>query len=568
MSEWKVSPTEGVTNNNNGTFSFDANAPHKTYVISYTDDEGCKATYTYKLKTDCGGGGGDCSCSVTSVYNNTNIFSKDGSDSLKTVAEISNFSSECTCSDISSISIYPDTSSCSENECSSFQILYDITATTESGKCVVKAKVKANNGGSGHNVIDGVEKWHYKVGSCGDYFNFYQYAGSEPPPSTCSPTHNSTLDGYVTKFNTALGTTIGYEQDKTPCTYEYLLSAYSAVSSKGDKAIMWMLANVLSELTPNVGKTTSYFEVASSSEYGGVEDLIDSENTYNDRINGGVEYARWRGNSFQNKNTMAENARAELIGKGINEAKLITAPTNPDGTFNFPRGSVIHPANIVPNMGGQTNISDITISDINKMYDILSKYPDTNTIINGDETHGIRALGTDPFADKEYCSERLLQIMGAPYNDSDWIDFIYNVKDATDAAVNDVKYSEHRLRPTKQNINGLTADGVCDTSGAEQAARNLCSDTDTCETENNDYYNRTNSYPSGHSGRGYIAGLAYLEVTGIDKTSRMSDYCYHRAIVRAHWVSDTIAAKLIASTVIGFLNGVRQYLSQVNELKN
>lgn len=55
MSEWKVNPTDGVTNNNNGTFSFDANAPYTVYVISYTADDGCKANYTYRLKIGCGG---------------------------------------------------------------------------------------------------------------------------------------------------------------------------------------------------------------------------------------------------------------------------------------------------------------------------------------------------------------------------------------------------------------------------------------------------------------------------------------------------------------------------------
>lgn len=64
MAQWKVSPTEGVTNHNNGKFTFIANAPHSEYTISYTDDAGCTTTYTYKLKTDCS----SCECSVGSRY--------------------------------------------------------------------------------------------------------------------------------------------------------------------------------------------------------------------------------------------------------------------------------------------------------------------------------------------------------------------------------------------------------------------------------------------------------------------------------------------------------------------
>lgn len=717
MSEWKVSPTEGVTNNNNGTFSFVANAPHKSYVITYTDDEGCKATYTYKLKTDCGGGGGDdpdpkptdcvtpldnvgqecdltktatqefidegyacegthwwtgpldgtndegfdadgdtsgdsirctasnlkfkivddwisyeidttttgdfrkgvvrytiaknesskprhgilkvktnenehpdrefdghstsdyfcttwcnihfyqkgngeapvgdCSCDAHAEHSSSNHFSKDGSSTRVKVATV-DIPSDCDCSFIDKTTIVPDTSTCSAGECSTFNILYDFDVVNGStNQCIIKAKVHENNGGTGHNVQPGnFEKWHYKISSCSntDYFNFYQDVGSVTP-TTCEVTANSTLDGYVTKFNSSLGTTIS--TGNTPCTYSYLKEAYSAVSSKGSTTIMWMLANVLSELTPNVNKITKYFEVATS-DSGGVLDLINSESVYNSRIDGGIEYAKWKHSNFEDKNEMAELARSELRGKGITTATLISVPSS------FDRGDVINPVNIVPNMNGQTSLSQINQSDINAMSSILTTYPDSSSISSS-------SLGDNPFADKEYCSARLCQILGLSTTDANWLDFIDYAKDATDAAVNVIKRgisgvpAQQRLRPTGQSINGKTANMVCG-GAAEEAARDLCDDTDTCKKEYDSYCGDTGSYPSGHSGRGFIAGLVYLQVKGVDKMSRMSQYCHNRAIVRAHWVSDTIAAKLITSTVIGFLNGVTQYLDKVNNL--
>ena len=77
--------------------------------------------------------------------------------------------------------------------------------------------------------------------------------GSEPTPPTppgptptdCDVTADSTLDGYVSEFSEALGTTISV--DNTPCTYKYLKEAYSAVSNKNAATITWMITNVLSE---------------------------------------------------------------------------------------------------------------------------------------------------------------------------------------------------------------------------------------------------------------------------------------------------------------------------------
>ena len=50
---------------------------------------------------------------------------------------------------------------------------------------------------------------------------------------------------------------------------------------------------------------------------------------------------------------MAELARSELRGKGITTATLISVPSS------FDRGDVINPVNIVPNMNGQTSLSQM-----------------------------------------------------------------------------------------------------------------------------------------------------------------------------------------------------------------
>lgn len=51
MSEWLVSPTDGVVDNGNGVFTFSANnyTWDKTYTITYTDDYGCSNSITYTV---------------------------------------------------------------------------------------------------------------------------------------------------------------------------------------------------------------------------------------------------------------------------------------------------------------------------------------------------------------------------------------------------------------------------------------------------------------------------------------------------------------------------------------
>lgn len=52
MATWEITPTEGVTNNNDGSFVFDKNedlCSDRDYTITYTDDSGCTGTTTYTI---------------------------------------------------------------------------------------------------------------------------------------------------------------------------------------------------------------------------------------------------------------------------------------------------------------------------------------------------------------------------------------------------------------------------------------------------------------------------------------------------------------------------------------
>lgn len=173
----------------------------------------------------------DCTFEVRGEYSYRR-FSSAGSSNLVKLATIYNFNDRCDCDDINASSIVPDPSSCSAGECSSINILYDITAVTEGGECVVKAKVKPNHGGSGHVVQQDTsgkfEKWHYKVGNCdGCYFNFYQVVDDQPEP----PSENcSDFDCFIERFNDALAeapTAITISQSSTPKIYAYLNSLYT-----------------------------------------------------------------------------------------------------------------------------------------------------------------------------------------------------------------------------------------------------------------------------------------------------------------------------------------------------
>ena len=567
MSEWKVSPTEGVTNNNNGTFSFVANAPHKSYVITYTDDEGCKATYTYKLKTDCGGGGDDCSCDAHAEHSSSNHFSKDGSSTRVKVATV-DIPSDCDCTFIDKTKIAPDTSTCEASKCSTFNILYDFDVENGTGnQCIIKAKVHENNGGTGHNVQPGnFEKWHYKISSCSntDYFNFYQDVGSVTP-TTCEVTADSTLDGYVSEFNSTLGTTISVSN--TPCTYKYLKEAYSAVSSKSSTTIMWMLANVMSEITPRNTMCEGYFKAASKGTYGDILSVSDDTvSTYEERIDGGIAYALFKHDNYADTKVMVSDARAELQGKGITWAKW--GSDNDCGELCFGRTGTTttapNPISLIPNMWGNKST---TSYDYTKMKELVETYPDVASLryVDGDNYQ--------PLLDKQYCDYYFSEIMGLGESD-EWANFIHDVTDVAIASGNAAKTKGSTKRPPGNNK--VLFNYLCDNE-LENPVRDYCDDEcggkeaydpEFCNCEKADIEASTVSYPSGHSYKAFMALLSVLTAVGNggNKVDRIKKYCSHRNYVRAHWHSDVLIGKLIASMDIGYINGYKAFQDRVDNL--
>jgi hypothetical protein len=84
------------------------------------------------------------------------------------------------------------------------------------------------------------------------------------------------------------------------------------------------------------------------------------------------------------------------------------------------------------------------------------------------------------------------------------------------------------------------------------------------------------SYASGHSTRAFIILLNVIEATGdgmnkdgyTSKADRINDYCENRAIVRAHWWTDTIVGRLSSSAQIGFLNGFKMFNDEIKKIIN
>ena len=93
------------------------------------------------------------------------------------------------------------------------------------------------------------------------------------------------------------------------------------VSDKSDATKSWMLANMLAELTPYVnrnggnftihteisGDTATNYFVNAAKCYGGLKlDYLANEQTYMDRINGAVEYAKFKHANYSSSNSAAD----------------------------------------------------------------------------------------------------------------------------------------------------------------------------------------------------------------------------------------------------------------------
>lgn len=78
MATWEVTPSEGVVNNNNGTFTFPENSGSTdiVYTINYKDDDGCHAStlYTISAGTECQPTPVECKCADITLSNNSITF--------------------------------------------------------------------------------------------------------------------------------------------------------------------------------------------------------------------------------------------------------------------------------------------------------------------------------------------------------------------------------------------------------------------------------------------------------------------------------------------------------------
>jgi hypothetical protein len=175
--------------------------------------------------------------------------------------------------------------------------------------------------------------------------------------------------------------------------------------------------------------------------------------------------------------------------------------------------------------------------------------------------------------------------MGLPET-TEWTNFINDTTDIAIASGNVAKIYSQTKRPANDKyptFNYLCdneieleektycGDSCCQKRNAQGECLEYIKPKDNrfCECETNSFKSSTSSYPSGHSFKAFMALLTSLVVKGDSggKIDRMTKYCYHRNVVRAHWHSDVLIGKLIATMDIGYLCGYEIFQEYVDELR-
>ena len=550
--EWTITPLTEYTAVGNGIkLTIPSENPPSKYIISYSDDNGCVGSTTVTVRTDCGSPAA-CECST---FSSTTTGNEVSSAITSEEIAVALYSAATHCSEQIKVSGKKS----GENFLTNFRFGDD-------GK--IYATVGANNP---TNESRTSEYW-VKQGNCQNYFTVTQKKGDgSTPVSDCPvPSASSGLDAMLAEcnFEQVLGcyiTTTG-----TPCTYTYLKAAYNAVSSKPNTTKSWMIANVLSELTPYNDMSSDYFEVAAYT-YGGLgKDLNTYESLYDDRIEGALEYVKFKYNNYSSTQEMAAKARTELQNQNVTKAvlrpRLHPEKSNP---IWFARSEGVHMLPIIPSSApsNATGSDDVT---------------DTQSLIN---TYKVANDCQQAMKDKSGCGAYLASIMSIN-DDGRYAEFIDMTTDVATAGNNQVKWDSaphKRWRPGAQqkltNVFTIPTGGdtnvyLCDCS-IETASLAMCGEACNCTNDvasftNTDDTQRQNgnaSFPSGHSANAYMAFLCCVEVLGNsgDK-SRIIQYCRNRNLVRAHWRSDVTAGKLCASMQIGYLNGFEEYHKLIRNL--
>lgn len=468
--------------------------------------------------------------------------------------------------------------------------------------------VDCNQGAPRDITVSGIKV--HQAGGCTDA---QCGEGPTPPVSDCDGfTEDATLNAYISnitkgRINTVLTDIIS--ADGTKCTYKYLKTGYDFVKNKPQATISWFLANMMAELTPYVistpkdmyltlqnplaGDTATNYFVNASHKYGGLKlNYFTSEQTYNERIDGGIQYALFKYSDYDGTNAMAEYARTELraINTDLEAQAKLRHDSDQDPSHSnpyFTRDDAVHMLPIVPN-DFPTNNPCETGCDWGYTQSIINQYPDAQSLSG---VHDFQAL-----RDKDTSNEYFASILGLSGNK--WLTYLYNTQDIGDAGGNQMKGKFRRPRPgTQNNLNSSTGGTtfsfpaghpnavvyMCDCSieygssttggsNCDYCIRDIDNFTNTGRTDDNPY----KSYSSGHSARAMINLLTTLEVAGdsmsvagyTSRTQRIMDYCHNRVVVRAHWKSDTIAGKLASAAQIGYLNGYIEFHEDVDKLKN
>lgn len=447
------------------------------------------------------------------------------------------------------------------------------------------------------------------------YFSIYQAEGN----GGTTPSSDTTLDGFISnitgsKINTVLTNVIS--ASNTPNTYNYLQSGFNYVSGKSNATKSWMLANMLAELTPYVVSTTNIYQnktetsgdtatnyfVNAAYSYGGLKlDYLSNEQVYMDRINGAVEYAKFKHANYSSSNSAADASRTELYNKGITQAVMVndadaqsSSSNNERGNPYFSNDQAVHILPLIPNDYPSNSTSG---ADWQFTQSMINQYPTSSSLPNNYEA----------LKDKSYDVAYLCKILDIPQTSNNLL-YLWKCMDIGDAGGNQLKKSFSRPRPgTQHNLNGSNGFSIpsggsiylCDctielqnendtysdiegfkddydtseydcsstNNGTTYCDRDISSFTDASNTEGNPY----RSYQSGHSHKAFMNLLLAIEAFGdsmnkdgyTSRTARINQYCLNRAVIRAHWKSDTIAGKFAISTQIGFLNGFNEFRQEI-----
>jgi hypothetical protein len=216
------------------------------------------------------------------------------------------------------------------------------------------------------------------------------------------------------------------------------------------------------------------------------------------------------------------------------------------------------------------------------MEELVNDYPTIEHLRNVDGNN------FRPLLDKQACDCYLAKIMGLPDCDGDsdgqayddgvnkWAEFISAATDVAIATGNKAKKHAQTIRPASDlypTFNYLCSNTI------EKNGRKYCDDhcntydyddTEFCDCETEEFKSSVSSYPSGHSYKAFMALLAVMMFKGNNGNiiDIMTKYCTHRNYVRAHWHSDVLIGKLVATMDIGYINGYLAFRNMVDDLRS